>query len=38
MKTQAERREYNRDDDLYEVMNEIFIGLSIEMIETVFVD
>jgi hypothetical protein len=38
METQAERREYNRDDDLYEVMNEISIGLSNEMIEMVFVD
>jgi hypothetical protein len=38
MKTQVGRREYNRDDGLYEVMNEILIDLSIKMIETVFAD
>jgi hypothetical protein len=38
LKTQLERREYNREDELYEVVDEISTGLSIEMIETVFVD
>jgi hypothetical protein len=35
LKTQPERREYNGEDQLYEVMDEILTGLSIEMIETV---
>jgi hypothetical protein len=35
MKTQLERREYNREDESYEVLDEILTGLSIE---TVFVD
>jgi hypothetical protein len=38
LKTQLERIEYNREDEFYEVMDEILIGLSIEMIETVFID
>jgi hypothetical protein len=38
LKTQLERREYNEEDELYEVMNEILTGFSIEMIKTVFVD
>jgi hypothetical protein len=38
LKTQLERREYNEEDELYEVVDEILTGLSIEMIETVFVD
>jgi hypothetical protein len=38
LKTQLERRESNGEDALYEVVNEILTGLSIEMIETVFVD
>jgi hypothetical protein len=38
LKTQHERREYNGEDELYEVVNEILTGLSIEMIETIFVD
>jgi hypothetical protein len=38
LKTQLERREYNGEDELYEVGDEILAGLSIEMIETVFVD
>jgi hypothetical protein len=37
-KTQLEGREYNGEDELHEVMDEILTGLSIEMIETVFVD
>jgi hypothetical protein len=37
-KTQLERREYNGEDELYEVVDEILTGPSIEMIETVFVD
>jgi hypothetical protein len=38
LKTQLERREENGEDKLYEVMDEILTGLSIEMIETVFVN
>jgi histone-lysine N-methyltransferase SETMAR len=38
LKTQLERREYNGEDELYEVVDEIFTSLSIEMIEAVFVD
>jgi hypothetical protein len=38
LKTQLERREYHGQDELYEVVNDILTGLSIEMIETVFVD
>jgi hypothetical protein len=37
LKTQLQRREYNREDELYKVMDEILTGLSIEIIETVFV-
>jgi hypothetical protein len=37
-KTQLERREHNGEDELYEIMDEILTGFSIEMIETVFVD
>jgi hypothetical protein len=36
--TQLERRDYNGENELYEVMDEIFTGLSIEMIKTIFVD
>jgi hypothetical protein len=35
---QLERREYNGEDELYEVVDEILTGLSIQMIETFFVD
>jgi hypothetical protein len=38
LKTQLERREYNGGNELYEVMDEILTGFSIEMIEMVFVD
>jgi hypothetical protein len=38
LKTQLERREYKWEDELYEGLDEIWTGLSIEMIETVFVD
>jgi hypothetical protein len=38
LKTQFGRREYNRKDELYQVVDEILIGLSIEMIEVAFVD
>jgi hypothetical protein len=38
LKTQLERREYNGEDESYELVDEIFTGLSTEMIETVFVD
>jgi hypothetical protein len=38
LKTQFERREHNGEDELYEVVDEILTGLSIKMIETVFVD
>jgi hypothetical protein len=34
----ADRREYNGENELYEGVDEILTGLSIEMIETVFVD
>jgi hypothetical protein len=37
-KTQLERREYNGKDELYEAVDEVLTGLSIEMNETVFVD
>jgi hypothetical protein len=38
LKTQLERREYHGEDELYEVADEILTDLSIEMIQTVFVD
>jgi hypothetical protein len=38
LKTEFERREYNGEDELYEVVDEILISLSIEMIEMVFTD
>jgi hypothetical protein len=38
LKTQLERRKHKGKVELYEVMDEILTGLSIEMIETVFVD
>jgi hypothetical protein len=38
LKTQLERREYNGANELYEVVDEILTGLSIEVIEPVFVD
>jgi hypothetical protein len=38
LKAQLERREYNGEDGLYEAVDEILTGLSIDMIETVFVD
>jgi hypothetical protein len=38
LKTQLDRRECNREDELYEVVNEFLTVVSIEMIETVFVD
>jgi hypothetical protein len=38
LKTQLKWREYNEEDRLYEVVDEILTGLSIKMIETVFVD
>jgi transposase len=41
LKSQFKWRECNGEDELYEIMDEILIGLSIEMIEmieTVFVD
>jgi hypothetical protein len=37
LKTQLDQREYNKEDELYEVMDEMLTGLSIEMIETVFI-
>jgi hypothetical protein len=37
-KTQLERRKYNGGDELYEAVDEILTSLSIEMIETVFVN
>jgi hypothetical protein len=38
LKTQLEWRKYNGEDELSEVVDEILTSLSIEMIETVFVD
>jgi hypothetical protein len=38
LKTQLERREYNGEDELCVVVDEILTGLSIKMIETAFVD
>jgi hypothetical protein len=38
LKTQLEQREYNGEDELYKVVDEIRTGLSIEMIEAVFID
>jgi hypothetical protein len=38
LKTQLERREYHGKDELYEALDEILTGLSIEMIEAIFVD
>jgi hypothetical protein len=38
LKTQLERSEYNGEDELYQVLDDILTGLSIEMIETVFVN
>jgi hypothetical protein len=38
LKIQLEGREYNGKDELFEVVDEILTGLSIEMIGTVFVD
>jgi hypothetical protein len=38
LKIQLERREYNGGNELYEVVDGMLAGLSIEMIETVFVD
>jgi hypothetical protein len=38
LKTQLERREYHGEDELCDVVDEILTGLSIEMIETVYVD
>jgi hypothetical protein len=38
LETQLERREYNGEDELYEVLDEILACLSIEMIEAVSID
>jgi hypothetical protein len=38
LKPQLEWREYNGEDELYEVVDEILADISIEMIETVFAD
>jgi transposase len=38
LKTHLKRREYNGEDELYDIMDEILTGLSIEMIEMVFAD
>jgi hypothetical protein len=38
LKTRLEWREYNGEDKLYEAVYEILTGISIEMIEIVFVD
>jgi hypothetical protein len=38
LKTQLERREYNKEDELYKGVDEISTGLSIEMIEKIFVN
>jgi transposase len=36
LKTQLEWREYNGEDELYELVDEILTALSVEMIETVY--
>jgi hypothetical protein len=38
LETQLKRREYNGEDELYEVRDEFLTGISIERIETVFID
>jgi hypothetical protein len=38
LKTQLERREYNGDDESYEIVDKILTGPSIEIIKMVFVD
>jgi histone-lysine N-methyltransferase SETMAR len=38
LKTQLEQTEYNGENELYEVVNDILTGFSIKIIETVFVD
>jgi hypothetical protein len=38
LKIQLERREYNGEDGLYKVADDLLTGLSIKMIETVFVE
>jgi hypothetical protein len=38
VETQLERREYNGEDELYEVLDGILTSLSIKMIKTLFVD
>jgi hypothetical protein len=38
LKTQLERKEYNGEEELYEVMDEILTDFSIKLTETVFVD
>jgi hypothetical protein len=38
LKTWIEWRESNGEDQLYEVIDEILTGFSIELIETVFID
>jgi hypothetical protein len=37
LKTQLERREHNGEDELYEIVDKILTGPSIEIIEMVFV-
>jgi hypothetical protein len=38
VKIELGRREYNGEDELYEVVDERLTGLIVKMIETVFVD
>jgi hypothetical protein len=38
LKTHLEQREYNGEHELYEAVDQILIGLSIEMIDTVLAD
>jgi hypothetical protein len=38
LKTQLKWREYSEEDELYEILDEILTGVSIELIETIFVD
>jgi hypothetical protein len=38
LNAQLEQREYNRENELHEVVDEMLTDLSVKMIETVFAD
>jgi hypothetical protein len=38
LRTQLKRREHNEKDELYEIVDKTLTGLSVEMIEPIFVD